>query len=547
MGKTRHQRQSNNTAKTTVMNKTIIININGIVFHIEEDAYEVLRAYMIDVKKHFGYTEDSHEIVNDIENRIAEMFSERISEGRKEVITLPDVQEVCAQMGHVSDFDTMEPSFGTETDGVSGSPASRMERKLFRDKEDLVFGGVCSGLGHYFGLEARWVRLLFILLLLFGGTGILLYLILWVAIPPANSRADRMAMRGEAPNLQNFKRRFDEEMEGFRQNFSGAGDGFRRGLHSAGSFLAKAFILLAKIISILFIVGACIALVALVISIIASFGWLGYNNDMAIFPFNVIAPEYTTGLLISALITVIVPIVALILLGIRILFNRPVMGRYVGFTLLIAWVTAVGFTAFYAAKTMADFREESTITEELLLERQPVYRLTLHDATLARNHQDSLTMPADRPGKRVISVRNNSLFRNLQQVRLRIVSADSLEMPALIRESSAKGSTFEAATSRAEKIDYAFSQQGEQLKFDKHFHIALTELVRDQRLYLKLRIPIGTRLIIDRELERMLWDIPFSQCAENYRQGTGQRPQRTEWVMASGGLKCAVEPPEPAL
>src|SRR5690606_38551557 len=88
------------------MNKTIIININGIVFHIEEDAYDALRSYMIDVKKHFAYTEDSKEIVGDIENRIAEMFNERIVPGKKEVITMQDVEEVCAQMGKVSDFES---------------------------------------------------------------------------------------------------------------------------------------------------------------------------------------------------------------------------------------------------------------------------------------------------------------------------------------------------------------------------------------------------------------------------------------------------------
>ena len=81
------------------MNKTIIININSIVFHIEEDAYEILRSYMIDIKRHFGRSEDSKEILEDIENRIAEMFSERIHSGKKEVIGIDDVNQVIAQMG----------------------------------------------------------------------------------------------------------------------------------------------------------------------------------------------------------------------------------------------------------------------------------------------------------------------------------------------------------------------------------------------------------------------------------------------------------------
>src|SRR3546814_7141299 len=96
---------------------------------------------------------------------------------------------------------------------VCSSDLNSGERKLMRDPDDKVFGGVCSGLGHYFGIEARWVRLILVLLFIFGGTGLLLYIILWIVMPLARTRADRMAMRGEAPNLQNFKRSFQEEME----------------------------------------------------------------------------------------------------------------------------------------------------------------------------------------------------------------------------------------------------------------------------------------------------------------------------------------------
>src|SRR3546814_7902468 len=111
---------------------------------------------------------------------------------------------------------------------VCSSDLNSGERKLMRDPDDKVFGGVCSGLGHYFGIEARWVRLILVLLFIFGGTGLLLYIILWIVMPLARTRADRMAMRGEAPNLQNFKRSFQEEMEGLRTNFTGAEAGIKR-------------------------------------------------------------------------------------------------------------------------------------------------------------------------------------------------------------------------------------------------------------------------------------------------------------------------------
>src|SRR5258706_10121447 len=90
------------------MNKTIIININGIVFHIEEDAYEVLKNYMTDVKRHFMNSADSLEITTDIENRIAEMFSELLQRESKQVIVEQDVKFVIEQMGTVADFENDE-------------------------------------------------------------------------------------------------------------------------------------------------------------------------------------------------------------------------------------------------------------------------------------------------------------------------------------------------------------------------------------------------------------------------------------------------------
>jgi len=200
------------------MNKTIIININGIVFHIEEDAYEVLKNYMTDVKRHFMNSDDSLEITTDIENRIAEMFNELLANEHKQVIIEQDVKSVIEQMGTVADFEKLEqdtePSF-SDTYYNSGTT-----RRLFRDPDDHLVAGVCSGIANYFDMDVVWIRLAFALIVLAGGTGIILYIILWIVIPKAVSRADRMVMKGEKLNLQGFKKNFEEEMGSMRNNFS---------------------------------------------------------------------------------------------------------------------------------------------------------------------------------------------------------------------------------------------------------------------------------------------------------------------------------------
>lgn len=527
------------------MNRTIIININGIVFHIEEDAYEVLRSYMIAIKKHFGHTADSHEIVGDIENRIAEMFNERIVQGKKEVVTMQDVDEVIAQMGSVDDFETEDTENVFTTESSYEVPPTSGSRKLMRDPDDKILGGVCSGLGHYFGIESKWIRLILVLLFVFGGTGFLLYVILWIVMPLAKTRADRMAMRGVAPNLQNFKRSFQEEMEGFRSNFSGAEEGIRKGLLSAGNFIVKVFIVLAKVIGVIFIFGACIGLVVLLISVFASFGFLGSDRDIAMFPLNVIDPAFRTPMLISALLVAIIPIIALVALIIRILFNKSAMGRYTGFTLLAAWLVAVGFTVVYASRTLNDFREESTVVEEQLLEKHPVYHLAKNDLTVIKLPQDS-TDRTVRIRQRARS-HNGRIPAGKSHVYMQIIKVDSAQESSLTYEYSARGATYDKAAERAGRIGYQLQQNQQNLLFDSHFSIADQDLLRDQQLRLKLNIPTGTRLIIDRDLQRHIWNLPFNQCEENYQFPNENRPSRTEWIMTEAGLRCAVALPEPTL
>src|SRR6202000_3127887 len=131
------------------MNKTIIININGTVFHIEEDAYEILKNYMTDVKRHFLNSADSLEITTDIENRIAEMFSDILANENKQVIVEQDVTSVIDQMGRVEEFDEIYDEAKAAT-GNTYNYSTIGERHLFRDPDDHLVSGVCAGIANYF-------------------------------------------------------------------------------------------------------------------------------------------------------------------------------------------------------------------------------------------------------------------------------------------------------------------------------------------------------------------------------------------------------------
>lgn len=531
------------------MNKTIIININGIVFHIEEDAYDALRSYMIDVKKHFAYTEDSKEIVGDIENRIAEMFNERIVPGKKEVITMQDVEEVCAQMGKVSDFENenTSDSYDYAQQTYYGSNYSGT-RKLFRDPDDKIFGGVCSGLGHYLDIETLWVRLVMVLLFVFAGTGFLLYIILWIVVPLAKTRADRMAMRGEAPNLQNFKKNFEEEMEGLRGNFTMAGERIKPGLNraadsleGAANFIAKAFIVLLKVIGAIIIFGLSAGIIALLVCLILAIpDWSGdglgglYDPD---FPLYLVPEAYKGIVIVAAFFSLAIPLLALIILAIRIVFNRRIAGSYVGFGLLILWLVSTGTLTYYSIQTAQDFREDASVVQERLLAPSPAYYVDINDVNVIKKVDTSGRL--DSLGTIIKSNRKRGKFRNMHSVDISIIKSEANSPAKLIQEYHASGSNFDLAAKRAERIIYNMNQQEQHLVFDNNSTLPQGELMRDQRVNIKLLLPVGSKIYLSNEADRHIRNLPVWQCRENFSEEN--RASYTEWIMTEEGLKCIAE------
>ncbi len=509
------------------MNKTIIININGIVFHIEEDAYEVLQSYMTEVKRHFAYSPDSDEIVTDIENRLAEMFSERLTKDNKQVIVLLDVQEVTAQMGNASDFDVEEeePVYNTQSTFKAG-------KKLFRDVDDRIIGGVCAGIGHYFDIEPRWIRLITLIMFFFGGTGLMLYIILWIVMPKAITRTDKMAMKGEPINLQNFKKNFDEEVEGLRHGIHRAHREAGPAIDKIGSFLGNVGKIFIKIVGAFIIFIGAMVLLGLVIGLMAFLGvWQAGN--MGPFANNLINPEYRSALSFGVFVTVFIPIVALLLFAIRVLFNRKVVTRSGAFAMLIIWLGGLGLAAYYGAKVGADFTEDASFSQVTNIKPSEVYYLKLNtEKYLSKQDSQSYKLDSsDFKGRIVINGRDHDF--NYDDIDL-IIEKAGTDKPTLTQEFSAKGSDFERALTNARNIKYQVKQTDSIIQFDKNMYIGKNVLYRDQRMKLVLRVPQNTRLMIEGNLNRYLRDHNLRDCQPQ----DSSDDFLSEWIMTDDGLKC---------
>ena len=205
------------------MNKTQHINIGGIPFTIDEDAYKELEDYLDKIDRHFRHAEGHEEIIGDIERRMAELLEERLKQ--KKIVSSEDVAYCISILGTPSDFEADDdPAFA----GPAQDYKYKTGKRLFRDPDDKIIGGVCSGLAAYFGIQDPiWVRIGFALAALGAGVGVPIYILIWALVSEAQTPRDFLAMRGEPINVQNIARIVEEQVEHITDQLSELGNDWK--------------------------------------------------------------------------------------------------------------------------------------------------------------------------------------------------------------------------------------------------------------------------------------------------------------------------------
>ncbi len=187
------------------MKKALTVNIGGMIFHIDYDAYQVLNNYIEEIKKFLKNSSNREEIIIDIENRIAELLKESLSL-EKEVINISDIEQVIETMGGPGEFKE------EANDNNFNSTASKKNKRLFRNTDDRMIAGICSGLGNYFNIDATWVRIIFIVSIILSGASLLAYIILWIVVPPANTQSEKNEMYNNHVDFSNIEESVKKEM-----------------------------------------------------------------------------------------------------------------------------------------------------------------------------------------------------------------------------------------------------------------------------------------------------------------------------------------------
>lgn len=193
------------------MNKIEYINLGGVPLAIDLDASQKLQDYLYELDNYFGKSEYADEIIRDIELRLAELIEE--SMGIRKVANMEDVEKSIQIMGRPEQFDQDDSTEPKESYAYGGEER-KYKRKLYRDPENKVIAGVCSGIAAYFDIDDPiWVRLAFAIIFFTAGAGVLLYIILWMVMPKAETSIDRLRMKGQPIDLENIERMVEQGID----------------------------------------------------------------------------------------------------------------------------------------------------------------------------------------------------------------------------------------------------------------------------------------------------------------------------------------------
>jgi phage shock protein PspC (stress-responsive transcriptional regulator) len=197
------------------MKKTFSVNLGNRVYNIDDDAYVRLKEYLDSIEGYFSDEKEREDIINDIEMRLSELFSERLSVNRQ-VITFTDVEDAIKVMGDPREIGGEK---GKAEPAYARHERSGGRRRLYRDPDNRVLGGVCGGLGAFLNIDPVIIRVILVILFFFFGAGLLVYIIMWIVVPEARTTAQKLEMRGDTVNASNIGNFFREEFDSVKKSF----------------------------------------------------------------------------------------------------------------------------------------------------------------------------------------------------------------------------------------------------------------------------------------------------------------------------------------
>jgi phage shock protein PspC (stress-responsive transcriptional regulator) len=521
------------------MKKTIIINLNGIIFNIDEDAYEKLRSYLETLKLYFGAAPETSEIIEDIEGRIAELFQPRVSEA-KQSINITDVDEIIVILGDPEDIADANEENYQPTNEKQEKAFRKDSRRLYRDIDNSMLGGVCSGLAAYFGTDPVLFRLLFVVFLFAAGSSSAIYLILWIAVPAARTAAQKLEMRGEHVNVSNIERTFREEYQQVKKNVKrlqpdSLGAKIHDFVHEVLMLLERALFAIWSVLKVIF--GISLILVSLGIAL-SMIGFIYFNNfnGESFIPENIgsfkeylgyfINPASTDTLLLMFVIIVGILLVGLIYAGLKLIIRFKAQDRLVLITLSVVWILAVITLAIMVSEEASHFKIERT-TKETVNTTKLTGKVLYIDA--------SSTLITDRDKVRKLRYQQfdvNKIGGHTELYGLTRIDIErtSASLPEVEIERIARGRTRDDAFKSIQQIKVDVKQNDTILNIDPVFRLNYDQPWRFEEARIIVRLPVNMKIHLNENTSYLISNA--RNCNDYWNEDMAGKT----WKMTEDGL-----------
>jgi phage shock protein PspC (stress-responsive transcriptional regulator) len=514
-----------------MMDKSVKINLAGTLFRIDEEAYHLLRDYLLALNNRFKNVPGGNETIEDIESRIAEIF--RSQGGTAGVITRENVDAMIRIIGQPADFEINEPSGGFQ-------PQSSYRRRLYRNPDERIISGICGGIGSYLNFDPVWVRLIFILFTFTFGIGFLLYMALWIALPIARTDAQKRELYGDYQHSQSQFNTQKNEFSNSNSENSGSnvttrnlGNAFNEVIMA----LVRCFYIIFRVFAIVF--GVCLVIVGfasmmafILVLFVKNQGFLPaeihgnffYLPDFLTFVAN---PSLAPWICLLISLVVLLPLLTIIYWGIKMIFWFRSRDGVISLIALVVWVMSITALVIILVGQGLSFSETGRVTSAIVLDNPPDTLYIVADKKVSDLKYDrDFIIPHDA----------YSLYANTESLELSIktylqieTSGDKAARIEVIKQSAGTGKI--EANRRAESLPYNYRFSKDTLYLDEYFTLPKDHKWCGDEIHTILWIPSGTVLWFD----KVSGNLPVEYNDETVTGDMGNK----YWVISSEGLKIS--------
>jgi phage shock protein PspC (stress-responsive transcriptional regulator) len=480
------------------MDKTININIAGTLFKIDDEAFRILRDYLQAINNRFRNVQGGNETIEDIESRISEIFQSQ--KGLAGVINRENVEAMISIIGKPGDFDVNDE--GTDQP-LSSSPKKRM----YRNPDDKIIAGVCSGLGAYLDTDPVLFRILFTISALFFGAGFLLYLVLWVALPEANTDGKKREMYGSAYHAaSSLNRQADGKYYDGYTGTSKIGNAFNEVFRAIGRVFYITFRIFMIIIGLIFVLMGFLAIISLLMIFVFKMPWAfssgSLDSSLVYFPdfLNyIVNPSVSPWIIGLSLTVLILPMLAFIYWGVKMIFWFRAKDGIVSLIAFVLWIMSITALSIIIFNEGISFAESARTSAQTIFPNPPDTLYVISDnkvedlkfnTRFALPDNDYTVFLVDSTEKIYISP------------TLKLNISDDKTAKIEIQKRSSGSTGFEASR-KAESLLYNYRIKNDTLYLDEYFTLSEGSKWTADQVTIKLFLPEKTILYFDTSAEQL--------------------------------------------